>query len=128
MSDYITDFRQGDSKVIKIDYGTGVDITGWKFWFTMKTELDSTNITAQISTTAGDDTNDDIANGIAYITVDSVTSYGIAAGKYYYDVQVSKGGNPPVIKTILPPIEEYKDRINVIPGLTKTTIQIKKVK
>ena len=122
MSDYIRDFRQGDSKVIKIDYGIGVDITGWKFWFTMKTELDSSNIITQISTIAGDDTNDDVANGIVYITIDSLTSYSIPAGKYYYDVQVSKGGNPPFIKTILPPIEDYKDRITVVPGLTKTTI------
>lgn len=121
MSDYITDFRQGDSKIIKIDYGVGVDVTGWKFWITLKEELDSSTIIAQISTTAGDDTNDDVANGIVYITIDSVTSLGIPAGKYYYDVQVSKGGNPPVIKTILPPIEDYKDRITVVPGLTKTT-------
>ena len=122
MSDYISDFRQGDSKVIKIDYGVGIDVTGWKFWMTMKTELDSSSYVAQVSTTAGDDANDDVANGIVYITIDSTTSYDIPAGKYYYDVQVSKGGNPPIIKTILPPIEDYKDRITVVQGLTKTTI------
>jgi len=122
MSDYITDFRQGDSKVIKIEYGTGVDITGWKFWFTMKTELDASTIIAQVSTTAGDDALDDVLNGLVYITLDSSTSYDITPGKYYYDVQVSKGGNPPVIKTILPPIEDYKDKITVVPGLTKVTV------
>lgn len=122
MSDYISDFRQGDSKVIKIDYGIGVDITGWKFWLTMKTELDSSSYVAQVSTTAGDDSNDDVANGIAYITIDSTTSINIPAGKYYYDVQVNKGGTPPIIKTILPPIDDYKDRITVVQGLTKTII------
>jgi len=122
MSDYIKDFRQGDSKIIKIDYGLGIDVTGWKFWITLKNELDDSNIVAQVSTTAGDDANDDLANGIVYLTIDSTTSLGIPSGKYYYDVQVSKGGNPPIIKTILPPIDDYKDRINVVPGLTKTTI------
>lgn len=121
MSDYITDFRQGDSKVIKINYGVGIDVTGWKFWITLKEELNSTSIALQISTTAGDDANDDLPNGIVYLTIDSVSSAAIKAGKYYYDVQVSKGGSPPIIKTILPPIEDYKDRINIVPGLTKTT-------
>lgn len=122
MSDYIADFRQGDSKVIKINYGTGVDITGWSFIFTMKLELDSTTIAAQIKTTAGDNGLDDVANGLCYITLDSDTSYLLKPEKYYYDVQVNKGGSPAVIKTILPPIEDYKDRVIVVPGLTKVTV------
>lgn len=122
MSDYITDFRQGDSKVIKIDYGTGVDITGWSFIFTMKESLDTDTISAQIKTTAGDNAADDVANGLAHITLDSDTSYTLKPAKYFYDVQVNKGGNPPVISTILPPIGEYKDRITVVPGLTKVTV------
>jgi len=122
MSDYITDFRQGDTKVIKIDYGTGVDITGWSFIFTIKKDLESSTIIAQIKTTAGDDTNDDILNGLAYITLDSDTSFTINPGSYYYDVQVNKGGAPAVIKTILPPITDYKDKINVVAGATKVTV------
>lgn len=121
MSDYITDFRQGDTKVIKIDYGTGVDITGWIFIFTMKAKLESATITAQVKTTAGDNPLDDVANGLCYITLDSDTSYTIAPGKYFYDVQVNKGGVPPVIKTILPPITDVNDKITVVAGATRVT-------
>lgn len=121
MSNYIKDFRQGDSKVIKIDYGVGVDATGWKFWITLRKELNSNTIIAQASTTAGDNELDDVANGIVYLTIDSDISYTIPVGKYYYDIQVSKGGVPPIINTILPPVDEYKDRIKVLQGLTKVT-------
>ena len=122
MGDYISNFRQGDSKIIKIDYGTGIDITGWKFWFTIKEDLESKKIIAQVITTAGDDPNDDVLNGLVYITLDSATSETIPPDKYYYDVQVSKGGVPPIIKTIIPPVADYKDRVIVVPGVTQVSV------
>jgi hypothetical protein len=121
MGEYVKDFRQGDTKVIKINYGAGVDITGWKFWFTLRKEIGDSTYVAQATTTAGDNPDDDPPNGLAYITLSSADSMTIPAAKYYYDVQVSKGGSPPVIKTILPPIESYKDRIEVVPGITVAT-------
>lgn len=119
MSDYITDFRQGDTKIIEIDYGTGVDITGWKFWITLRESLESTKIIVQSSTVAGDNVLDDVANGLAYLTITSTDSMTIDAGSYNWDIQVRKGNSDPaVISTILPPIADYKDKINVVPGST----------
>jgi len=106
MGTYIKDFRQGETKSIKINYGAGCDITGWLFWFTMRKEFDDTDFVAQATHTAGADANDDPTSGLAYITLPSDVSALIDIGKYYYDVRVSKGGTPPVIRTIVPPIED----------------------
>lgn len=121
MGTYVSDFRQGDTKIIKVDFGNGVNITGWVFWFTLRKEFGDKNFVAQVTYNAGDNSMDDIFNGLAHITLDSDTSATIEPGKYYYDVQVSKGGTPPNIKTILPPIDDYKDRVTVVPGVTKVS-------
>lgn len=117
MSGYIQDFRQGNTKVIKIDYGKGVDITGWTFYFTLKQDIDDATPVAQVSTTAGDDPNDDVVNGLAFLTLDSTTSATIDPGKYYWSIQVDKGGAPPVIVTLLPPLDDWKDKVEVMPAI-----------
>ena len=122
MGTYVKDFRQGETKTIKINYGSGCDITGWKFWFTLRKEFNDTTFVAQATHTAGDDPNDDVANGLCYITMDSDVSELIPAGKYYYDVRVSKGGTPPVIRTIIPPIDDYKDKVEVVESVTKVSV------
>lgn len=123
MSDYIADFRIGDTKIIKIDYGTGVDITDWKFWITLRESLESTKIILQASTTAGDNPLDDVANGLVYLTINSTDSSNIPPGSYNWDIQVKKGiSTPAIISTILPPIADYKDKINVVQGSTITVV------
>lgn len=118
MGTYLKDFRQGDTKTIVMDYGNGVDVTGWEFTITLKESFGSSKIACQATTIAGDNTLDDVNNGLVHLTIDSVISTAIKPGKYYYDVQVNKGGSPPDIRTILPPIDDYKDRITVVEGLT----------
>lgn len=122
MAKYIKDFRQGETKTIKINYGAGCDITGWKFWFTLKKEFSDTVPVAQAEHIAGDNSDDDSINGIAYITFDSDESILVKPDKYYYDIRVSKGGTPPIIRTILPPIEDYKDKLQIFPAVTLATI------
>ena len=121
MAQYTNDFRQGETKTITIDYGSGCDITGWEFWFTIRSDFDDADPVAQAHTTAGDDANDDVTAGLAHITLDSDVSALIEAGKYYYDLRVSKGGTPPIIKTLFPPIDDYKDKITIIPSVTKVS-------
>lgn len=124
MAKYLNDFRQGDTKIIKIDYGIGVDITGWEFFFTMRSDFeDVTPITAQIKTTAGDHALDDVANGLAHIELDSTTSAAIPVNGYVYDVQRVKpnGANPVSVLTLLPPVDDFDDIIKVAAQVTKIT-------
>jgi len=115
MGDYLNNFRQGDDKVITIQYPVGTDITGWTFWFVMNDKLDTKTPTVQISHLVGDNALDDGVNGLVYITIPSATTGLLKDGSYYYSVKrVDDSGN---VKTILPPIDEYKDQVKVIPSL-----------
>lgn len=116
MATYIEDFRRGDTKVFQLDYGKGVDITGWTFYFFLKENLDDTQNVLQVSHVAGDNPADDLENGLAYLTLTSDDTKNIAANKYYYGLKVDKGGSPSVIKTILPPVDDPKDRVTIIEG------------
>ena len=116
MAKELADFRQGDTKKIKIDYGTGFDITGYQFWFTLRSDFGSA-IVAQVSTTAGDHALDDVANGIAYIQLDSDVSKEIPAGKYVWDIQRSIPAVPPDVLTLLPTLKNVKDKIIVYEGV-----------
>ena len=117
MTQYIPDFRRGDTTDIKIQYPTGVDITGYKFWLTLKNNFEDSDADAvyQISTVAGDNDNDDPVHGLVYLTID----IRIEAGKYYWDIQ-SKSPDG-IIKTIAPPISDYKNKVTVIPDITENT-------
>jgi len=127
MATYLKDFRQGDTKIIKIDYGVGVDITDWEFFFTMRVDFEeATPITAQVKTKAGDHGLDDVANGLAHIELDSTTSAGIPVGGYVYDVQRVKpnGANPVSVLTLLPPVADFNDVLLVAAQVTKITTSI----
>lgn len=117
MATYIEDIRQGDTVVIAIDYGKGVDITGWKFYFLLREKLDDAANVLQVMVTAGDNSEDDILNGLAHLTIPSTSTALLTPGKYYYAVKVDKGGTPTVIKTIVPPNDDANDKILVIDGI-----------
>jgi len=117
MAQYIEDFRQGDTKVFVIDYGKGIDITGWIFYFILRNELDDTENVLQVMTTAGDNVLDDVANGLVHLTVTADESAALTPAKYFYAVKVNKGGAPNVIWTLIPPIEDAKDKVEVVDGI-----------
>lgn len=117
MAKELSDFRQGDTKKIRIDYGTGFDITGYMFWFTLRDDF-NTAIVTQVSTTAGDHPLDDVLNGVAYIQLESDDSKLIPAGKYVWDIQRAIPGVPPDVLTLLPTLKNVKDRIIVYEGVT----------
>lgn len=115
MATHIQDFRQGDTKIFTIDYGKGVDITGWKFYFILREDLGDDSNILQVSTTAGDNALDDILNGLVHITVTAAETGALTPGKYYYAVKVDKTAG--VIWTLVPPIEDAKDRVEVVDGI-----------
>lgn len=117
MANHIQDFRQGDTKVFVIDYGKGINITGWKFYFILRDKLEDSSNVMQIMTTAGDNALDDVENGLAHITISATESAALTPGKYYYAIKVDKGGSPAVIWTLVPPIEDAKDRVTVVDGI-----------
>jgi hypothetical protein len=121
MAKYIPDLRAGDDYNIKLVVndiaGLPVDITGYKFWLTLKASYEDLDIAAvlQFSTTVGDNVNDIALSGICYITVPASVTKTIPAGKYFYDIQQKVGTS---LTTVLPPIADYKDKVVVIPELT----------
>lgn len=130
MANYIDDLRQGDEVTIKIDMSNvdeipvtpPTDLTGFKFWFTLKKDvLDGDELAAlQVSTTAGDSDNDDPINGIVYLTIESDVMATVEAGTYFYDLQMKRpSATGKGIKTILPPIGDPIDPIIVYPQVTK---------
>lgn len=120
MAKYINDFRQGDTVKIKLNYGSSVDLTDYEFFFTVKESLSHTDEEAllQVHTVAGDYSADDPTNGIVYIVAQEDETITIPAGKYFYDIQeVSPVGE---VRTLVPPPEDYKDKILVAPNVTIT--------
>jgi hypothetical protein len=123
MSNYLPNIRAGDDYSIKLIVQkpdlTLQNITGYKFWLTLKTSfaLNDAEATLQFITTVGSNPNDNAAAGECYIYVSGAQTKTIPAGSYYYDIQQKTldGG----ITTIVPPIEDYKDKIIVVPEITK---------
>jgi hypothetical protein len=123
MAKYIHDFRVGDDYSLKLtcndSTGTAIDITDYKFWITLKSSFDDLDSEAvlQFVTTVGDNADDDPLNGIAHIYVPNGITKSIPSGKYFYEVQQKTASG--AIKTIVPPVEDYKDKVFVAPELTR---------
>jgi len=117
MAKYLQDIRQGDSRTIKINYGEGFDISGWTFYFVMKADLEASDPDVVITATVGEHSEDDALNGIVNIVVPAATTAALVADSYYYSIKRSDGAATPDIKTILPPVDDYKDRLRIIPAL-----------
>lgn len=120
MAKYIEDFRVGDD--VKLTINCGENITNFTFWFTMKkafSDLDADAV-LQISSVAGSVVGDVLSTGIKIINIPSNLTKDIPPGSYFYDIQIVKPGN--IVNTIIPPIEDYKDKILVIPQVTKRNV------
>jgi hypothetical protein len=125
MAKWIPDFRVGDDYNIKLTVndvaGIAVDITGYKFWLTLKASYDNSDAQAamQFVTTVGDNVNDEALNGICYLTVPASVTKQVPVGRYYYDIQQKVGSS---ITTVLPPIADYKDKVVVVPEVTEAIV------
>lgn len=85
------DFVQDDSFKIKVTHSPILDITGAVFDLIFKEKETSTTAALAISQTAGDDADDDVANGIAYIPVTRENSSSLAAGTYFVTLKRTIG-------------------------------------
>ena len=119
MASTIADFYRGDTKTYAFNFGTGLDITGWKIYLTFKENADDDDSSAivQVSNTAGDNASDDIANGLMYVTLSSLESAKFEPNiKYYYGFQRIVAGSPPDIKTLL------TGKVKVLQDITLATV------
>lgn len=115
---HLPDFRQGDDYSIEIQYPTGTDITGYKFYVTLKETFDDLDAAAimQHSSVAGTAPLDTPLTGKCFLTVPAAVTTLVPPGSYYYDLQaIDTSGH---IVTLAPPVSEYKHRIAVIPQVT----------
>jgi len=119
MANWMQDIRQGDDYVLKIDFGVSNDITDFEFWLTLKESFDDTDAQAvlQYHTKAGDYLGDDPTHGIVYLMIPAVATKAAIPGLYLYDLQAKDTSGQ--ISTIIPPVEDYKDRVRIIPEITQ---------
>lgn len=105
---------EGDTYPLSIDLddsdGSEIDISGWKFWLTVKEGRfdDDSEAIVQKSTTS----HVDAANGETELVLDSSDTEGLNGGKFY-DVQVKKSNGD--IQTL------FKGTMSFGPGATDTT-------
>ena len=120
----ITDFRQGDTKFVQIDYGDLVDITGYIHFLTLRENFeDASPVVAQVKAATGSHVLDQVLNGKAFLELDSDLSTTIPVGAYVYDVQRVKpnGANPVDVLTLYPSVTDLNKVIQVAPQVTKIT-------
>lgn len=124
MALFLEDVRQGDDYsvelIVKDASGNPQNITGYKFWLTFMSSFDLTYEQAELKYVkdAGDDENDNVANGICYIYIPAEDTQDIPIGSYYYALQ-QRAGVTGGVATVLPPIESYKDRIKVVANIKR---------
>lgn len=92
---------RGDTKSYRLNFP--YDVTGMVFSLTLKRDIDDLNSKADvsISTTAGDNTNDDPVNGIVYVTIPSTDSSRLSVAEYTMGIQKIIPGTPDVVTTLL---------------------------
>lgn len=115
MATYLPDIRRGDTYRIKIQYPAGTDITGYTHTFTVREAYDSAIATITKASVAGSESGDDPVNGLAYVVVPAVETQ-VPAGRYVYDLQMETPSGE--VRTLVPPTEDYKDPIRVVPEVT----------
>ena len=71
------------------------------------------NPVVDLTVTAGDHAEDVPAEGLVHILLDTALTSTIKAGDYYYFIDRIVPGAPDDIRTILPPIDDYKDKLKI---------------
>lgn len=106
---------RGDDWTIKLTLTSGgapIDLTGNTYYFTLKSDIDYSDLQAELQVTATSG-SPDAANGILYIVVDKTDTDQLTARTYNYDVQQKDSiGN---IKTIL------IGKVKVVKDVTRTS-------
>lgn len=128
MSKYISDFRRGDT--IAIDFTrTSTNsagepepipfIAGTSIKFSMKSDIDQVAPDLFIDHIAGSGALDDIENGKVVIILPSDKTKLLEPGRFYWDIQIIEQSIYGITtNTMLPPANEWKDRIFVVADVT----------
>ena len=117
MATELKNFRKGDSFILIWNFGTGVDITGWKLTFSLRDTFTS-DIVCSVTRTAGDYPLDEVNNGIFYFYFDPETSKTLVPKTYKWDIQLVIPGTHKQVLTLLPSEEYYNETIKIIPDVT----------
>ncbi len=82
--------------------GVAENVTGWAFWFTVKTAASDADDAAlfQLTSAAGGIVVDVAASGIGRVLVRAAHTKGQPAGKYRFDFQCRKGASGSKIETL----------------------------
>lgn len=118
-TNHLLSIRQGDDYKIDFRLKNSADITGMRFFLTLKKSFDDSDSDAVLQHLhiAGEGIDDDAENGYCRIIVPAEKTTEIPAGKYFYDFQMTSAFGE--VFTILPKPEEYKVRLQVIPQVTR---------
>jgi hypothetical protein len=119
MAKHLPTIRQGDDYKVRVNFPAGTDITGARFFLTLKNSFDDDDGAAVLQWVhlVGSGENDDAQNGFCLIAIPASVTAQIPAGAYLYDFQATFANNERV--TLAPPIEEYKVKLTVIPQVTR---------
>jgi hypothetical protein len=115
---HLPSIRIGDDYTLRIAYPVGTDITGFKFYLTLKKSFDDSDADAifQSSYIAGTNVLDDAEIGVCFFKVPASKTMTIPKGNYYYDFQaISAIGE---VTTLAPPIDDYRKKLSVISTIT----------
>lgn len=85
----LNELVRGDTWTMKItltDEGTPIDVTGNKFWVTLKLDPEATDEEAD-ATTEVTASGADAQNGIVHLVLDAAATVDLTLGRYYYDIQ-----------------------------------------
>lgn len=119
ISKHLPNIRQGDDYAFAVAYPNATNITGFKFYLTLKNSFDDLDSAAvlQHSVVVGSHPLDDVLNGNAVFFIPASITATVPRGNYYYDFQAidNSGG----ILTIAPPETDYKYKLQVIPQVTR---------
>lgn len=119
MAKHLPSIRQGDDYKFAVNFPAGTNITGVRFFLTLKNGFDDLDSAAvlQHTHTAGTGADDDALNGSCVFAVPAAITATIPAGAYFYDFQAVFTNDE--VLTLAPPIEEYKVKLSVIPQVTR---------
>lgn len=117
MATDLKDFRRGDTFLLRFNWGTGKDITGWTMTFSLRDSFTSALVTS-VKRTAGDYPLDELLNGIFYYFYDSESSQALVPKKYKYDLQLVIPGTHKQVHTLLPKEENYNEPLIILPDVT----------
>ena len=110
-------FRRGNTYRVRLRF-PGQDVSGWLFSLTMKAQLSSESPILLVQKTAGDIPRDNPAGGIVYLEIGSDESALLTPGEYYYEIRREIPGDPPDVRTVMPPIERAMEKLRVYRNVT----------